>query len=76
MSEKIVSSICCFSGISFRFDWKFLLSPEKNNGMVISARSMEFLHPLNSRVVFFNRGDSFSSHIPDGSEAVSWENKY
>lgn len=21
MSEKIVSSICCFSGISFRFDW-------------------------------------------------------
>ncbi|MGC9320984.1 MAG: linear amide C-N hydrolase [Kosmotogaceae bacterium] len=55
---------------------EFLLSPEKNNNMVISGRSMEFSYPLNSKVVFFNRGDFFSSHMPDGSEAVSWENKY
>ena len=55
---------------------EFLLSPEKNNGLVISGRSMEFSYPLNSKVVFFNRGDSFSSHMPDGSEAASWENKY
>jgi penicillin V acylase-like amidase (Ntn superfamily) len=37
---------------------------------------MELLYPLNSKVVFFNRGDSFSSHMPDGFEAVWWENKY
>jgi len=37
---------------------------------------MEFSYPLNSKVVFFNRDDSFNSHMPDGSEAVSWENKY
>jgi len=55
---------------------EFLLSPEKNNGLVISGRSMEFSYPLNSKVVFFNRGESFSSHMPDGSEAASWENKY
>jgi len=54
---------------------EFLLSPEKN-GIVISGRSMEFSYPLNSKVVFFNRGASFSSHMPDGPEAASWENKY
>ncbi|PZC51664.1 MULTISPECIES: linear amide C-N hydrolase [unclassified Mesotoga] len=78
MSEKIVSSSCCFSGISFCSTGctEFLLSPERNKGMVISGRSMDFSYPLNSKVVFFNRDDSFSSHMPDGSEAVSWENKY
>ncbi len=54
---------------------EFLLSPEKNNGLVISGRSMEFSYPLNSKVVFFNRGDSFSSHMPDGSEAASFGGK-
>lgn len=55
---------------------EFLLSSEKNNGLVISGRSMEFSHALDSKVVFFNRGDSFSSHMSDCFEAISWESKY
>jgi len=31
---------------------EFLLSSEKNNGLVISGRSMEFSHVLDSKVVF------------------------
>jgi choloylglycine hydrolase len=55
---------------------EFLLSPEKNNGLVISGRSMEFSYPLGSKVVFRNRGEEFSSHLPDGTESITWTSKY
>jgi choloylglycine hydrolase len=77
MRKLVVIALLVLLSASFVFACtEFLLSPEKNNGLVISGRSMEFAYPLDSKVVIRNRGETFSSHLPDGTESITWTSEY
>ena len=46
------------------------------DGSVLSARSMEFGIPMDSRLVVRPRGISLSSPAPGGAEGLQWKAKY
>jgi choloylglycine hydrolase len=55
---------------------EFILSPEKNNGLLICGRSLEFAYPTNSDIVYVPSGTEFKGTSPDGGNGLVWKSEY
>lgn len=46
------------------------------DGSIICGRAMDFIIPMKSQILVFNRGMNMSSKAPDGSVSLQWVSKY
>lgn len=46
------------------------------DGSIICGRAMDFIMPMKSQILVFNRGMNMSSKAPDGSTGLQWISKY
>lgn len=65
----IVVMIATISGCS---DFQF----RSKTGSILCGRTMDFLMPMSSQVIVFNRGVNMSSVAPDGLKGLQWKSKY
>jgi choloylglycine hydrolase len=52
----------------------FQLKPA--DGSIICARAMDFIMPMNSQILVFNRGTNMTSKASDGSNGLEWVSRY
>ena len=45
-------------------------------GSILCGRNMDFIIPMKSQIMVFNRGTNMSSLAPDGSPGLQWNTKY
>ncbi len=45
-------------------------------GSILCGRNMDFMIPMKSQIMVFNRGTNMSSQAPDGSQGLQWTTKY
>lgn len=49
---------------------------KSKDGTIICGRTMDFIMPMHSKILVFNRGINHTSMAPDGSNGLKWRAKY
>ena len=47
-----------------------------DDGTIVCGRAMDFIMPMKSQILVFNRGMNMSSEAPDGFIGLQWTSKY